>query len=101
MPEKKNGQRRMTYDELHSWAMEQKERADKAESERSAIEAKFVNAIKYSCPEKYMKIFHDHGIRSSEDLDAKLDKLRKLEDSILALRQLRKDFVCLADIITA
>lgn len=63
------------------------------------MEKKFTNAVKYSCPEKYMKIFHDHKIQSPEDLDFKLDKLRDMEDRISYLRGARKDLACFADLL--
>jgi hypothetical protein len=63
------------------------------------MEKKFIDAVKYSCPEKYMKIFHDHKIQSPEDLDFKLDKLKKMEDKVSYLRGARKDLACFADLL--
>lgn len=63
------------------------------------MEKKFIDAVKYSCPDKYMKIFHDHKIQSPEDLDFKLDKLKKIEDQILWMRAVRKDLACFADLL--
>ena len=99
MSEKKNGVWRMTYEELHAFAMEQKSRADELQKKLDDMEAKFIDAVKYSCPEKYMKIFHDHKIQSPEDLDFKLDKLRDMENQILYLRGARKDLACFADLL--
>ena len=73
--------------------------AQKMEKERDDLQTKFVDAVKYSCPEKYMKIFHDHKIQSPEDLDLKLDKLKKMEDQILWMRAVRKDLACFADLL--
>ena len=73
--------------------------AQKMEKERDDFQAKFIDAVKYSCPEKYMKIFHDHKIQSPEDLDFKLDKLREMEDKILYLRESRKDLARFADLL--
>lgn len=99
MSEKKNGVRRMTYEELHDFAMEQKSRADELQKKLDDTEAKFIDAVRYSCPEKYMKIFHDHKIQSPEDLDFKLDKLKRMEDQVLYLRGARKDLTCLVELL--
>lgn len=74
-------------------------RVEELEQKLCDMEKKFIDAVKYSCPEKYMKIFHDHKIQSPEDLDFKLDKLRDMENQILYLRGARKDLACFADLL--
>ena len=79
---------------VHWW-----EAAEKLKKEKDEIERKFVDAVNYSCPEKYVKIFKDHGIKSPEDLDRALDRLLKMDACVMLVRNTRHDLAALADIL--
>ena len=98
--------KKLTYKELSAQCeefrklyMSWSETAERLRKEKEAIERKFVDAVNYSCPEKYVKIFKDHGIRGPEDLDRALDRLLKMDACVMLVRNSRHDLAALADIL--